>query len=287
MARIAYVNGRYVPLGRAEVNVEDRGYQFGDSIYEVVPVYAGTLIDEDPHLDRLDRSLDELRMAPAMSRAALKAVAREVLRRNRIRHGLLYMQFSRAVAPRGAPFPADPVTQIVMTARRAPPLQPERMAEGVSILTMPDIRWGRRDIKTVNLLPNLLAKQRALDEGYDDAWQVDDAGYVTEGSASNAWIVNQEKQVITRPRTQDILWGITRRRVMELADDLGVRYVERPFSVDEATAAREAFLTSATSYLTAVTSIDGHVIGNGRAGFVTMALAERYLEQIKAAARAA
>lgn len=276
MARIAYVNGRYVRLSEAAVNVEDRGLQFADSVYDVVPVAGGRLIDEDPHLDRLERSLGELQMAPAMARPALRRVMREVVRRNRIRDGVLYMQITRGTARRDPIFPPHSETTVIMTARRAPPLDPTAIGDGVSIMTVPDIRWRRRDIKTVQLLPNVLAKNQASTAGFHDAWMVDDQGFVTEGSASNAWIVTNDKQLVTRARTADILWGVTRRRAVALAESLGIDFVERPFSVAEAKAAAEAFLTSASSYVMPVTRIDDAVIGDGKAGPITMALVARY-----------
>ena len=276
MARIAYVNGRYERLWEAAVNVEDRGLQFADSVYDVVPVAGGRLIDEAPHLDRLERSLGELQMAPAMTRPALRRVMREVVRRNRIRDGVLYMQFTRGTARRDPIFPPHAETTVIMTARRAPALDPAAIGDGVSIMTVPDIRWRRRDIKTVQLLPNVLAKNQARAAGYHDAWLVDDQGCVTEGSASNAWIVTTDKRLITRARTWDILWGVTRRRAVALAASLGIDFVERSFTVAEAKSAAEAFLTSASSYVMPVTRIEDAAIGDGKVGPVTMALVERY-----------
>ncbi len=278
MSRIAYVNGRYQPIFDPAVAAEDRGLQFADSIYEVVLVRGGRLVDEGPHMDRLDRSLSELRIPPPMSRRALKAVTREVMRRNRILEGIVYMQITRGTAPRNAaPFATDAPSTLIMTGRRVAPYNPDALVDGLAIKTVPDIRWGRRDIKTTGLLPNALAKQAAIDEGFSDAWQVDRDGFVTEGTASNAWIVTKDKELITRQRTEDILWGITRRAALMLAEDLGIRFTERPFTVDEAKEASEAFLTSASSYVMPVTRIDDKVIGNGKAGSVTTALGERYL----------
>jgi D-alanine transaminase len=277
MSRVAYVNGRYQPLSQPAVPPEDRGLQFADAVYEVVLVYRGQLIDEAYHLDRLERSLAELAIPMPMSRAALGVVARETIRRNRIRDGIVYLQISRGTAPRvAAPFPDGIAPNVILTARRVAPPDPEASVDGIGVKTVPDIRWGRRDIKTTALLPNAWAKQQAIDAGFKDAWQVDADGFVTEGSASNAWIVTRDKQLVTRPRSNDILWGVTRRRVIELAAELGLAFVERPFTVAEAKAASEAFLTSASSYVMPVTRIDETSIGNGRAGSVTMALAERY-----------
>ena len=282
MSRIAYVNGRYQPLSEPAMPAEDRGLQFADAVYEVVLVYRGGLIDEDYHLERLERSLAELGIPMPMSRRALGVVTREVIRRNYIRDGIVYMQISRGTAPRNAaPFPAGILPNVIMTARRVAPPDPAASVKGIGVKTVPDIRWGRRDIKTTALLPNAWAKQQAIEAGFKDAWQVDGDGYITEGSASNAWIVTRDKQLITRPRTNDILWGVTRRRLLELARELGLALVERPFTVAEAKAASEAFLTSASSYVLPVTRIDDVSIGNGHAGSVTMALAERYHAHIR------
>jgi D-alanine transaminase len=277
MSRIAYVNGRYVAHRAASVHVEDRGYQFADGVYEVIAVANGKLIDGGPHLDRLERSLRELRMAPPMGRRALELVMREVVRRNGVDNGIIYIQMSRGVAPRDHAFPARAETQVVMTARRARP-QPAKIAEdGVKAITMPDIRWQRCDIKSVSLLPNILAKQQAKEAGAYEAWLVDRNGMVTEGSSTNAWIVTRDGQLVTRSIENAILAGITRMAVLELARSEGLTVVERPFSVTEAKAAREAFVTSTSSYVTPVTQIDDHVIANGKPGSISLKLRERYI----------
>ena len=217
MSRIAYVNGRYVPHRAASVHVEDRGYQFADGVYEVIAVANGKLIDGGPHLDRLERSLRELRMTPPMGRRALELVMREVVRRNGVDNGIIYLQMTRGVAPRDHAFPARAETQVVMTARRARP-QAARIAEdGVKAITMPDIRWQRCDIKSVSLLPNILAKQQAKEAGAYEAWLVDRNGMVTEGSSTNAWIVTRDGQLVTRSIENAILAGITRMAVIEMA----------------------------------------------------------------------
>lgn len=277
MSRIAYVNGRYVPHRAASVHVEDRGYQFADGVYEVIAVANGKLVDGGPHLDRLERSLRELRMAPPMGRRALELVMREVVRRNGVDNGIIYMQMTRGVAPRDHAFPARAETQVVMTARRARP-QSARIAEdGVKAITMPDIRWQRCDIKSVSLLPNILAKQQAKEAGAYEAWLVDRNGMVTEGSSTNAWIVTRDGQLVTRSVENAILAGITRMAVLEMARAEGLSLVERPFSVSEAKAAREAFVTSTSSYVTPVTQIDDHVIANGKPGSISLKLRERYI----------
>jgi D-alanine transaminase len=277
MSRIAYVNGRYVPHRAAAVHVEDRGYQFADGVYEVIAVADGRLIDASPHLERLERSLRELRIAPPMARKPLEQVMREVIRRNGVDNGIIYIQMSRGVAPRDHAFPAKPKTQVVMTSRRSSP-QPAKIAEeGVKAITLPDIRWKRCDIKSVSLLPNILAKQQAKEAGAYEAWLVDASGMVTEGSSTNAWIVTRDGQLVTRSIESAILAGITRGAVLALAREEGLAVVERPFSLSEAKAAREAFVTSTSSYVTPVTQIDDQVIANGRPGSLSLKLRERYM----------
>ncbi|MBU0723507.1 MAG: D-amino-acid transaminase [Alphaproteobacteria bacterium] len=277
MSRIAYVNGRYVPHGDAAVHVEDRGYQFADGVYEVVTVVNGRLIDEEPHLDRLWRSLGELRIDIPMSRAAIKAVTREVIRRNLIRTGLVYMQVTRGVARRDHPFPKKGTPPaVVMTAKHVRLPSRQKVEDGVKVITIRDIRWERCDIKTVSLLPNILGKQQAREAGATEAWQVDDDGMVTEGTSTNAWIITKEGELITRPATNDILNGITRLRILKLAEEEGVKFVERAFSAEEALQAREAFISSATSFVTPVTQINDTVIGNGKAGSVSLKLRDWY-----------
>jgi len=278
MSRIAYVNGRYVPHADAAVHVEDRGYQFADGVYEVVLVYDGAMVDEVPHLDRLDRSLAELRIAQPMSRPALRSVMRELLRRNRIRTGLIYMQVTRGVARRDHPFPKNAEPSLVMTAKRVTLPTAAAVENGVRVISIRDIRWERCDIKTVALLPNVLGKQQAREAGAYEAWQVDDDGYVTEGTSTNAWIVTKDGELITRSANQAILNGITRLSLLKLAEREKLRFVERPFTVEEARQAREAFISSATAFVTPVTQIDDAVIGNGKAGSVGLGLRQAYLD---------
>ncbi|MCW5731942.1 MAG: D-amino-acid transaminase [Alphaproteobacteria bacterium] len=277
MSRIAYVNGRYVPHRDAVVHVEDRGYQFADGVYEVSAVRDGVVIDMEPHLDRLERSLRELSISPPMSRAALAVVIREVVRRNRVRDGLFYLQITRGVARRDHAFPAAARPSVVVTARSVDPARAEAMArQGVGVITVPDIRWERCDIKSVSLLPNVLAKQQARAAGAYEAWLVDEAGRVTEGSSTNAWIVDRDGALVTRSIDNAILSGITRAAVMELARLQQIRVVERSFTLDEAKSAREAFITSTTSYVLPVVSVDGVKIGNGQPGEVARRLRELY-----------
>ena len=276
MSRIAYVNGRYLPLRRASVHIEDRGYQFADAVYEVIAVRGGALIDEEPHLKRLHRSLGELRMAAPMGDGALKLVMREVLRRNGIATGSLYLQVSRGSAPRDFSFPARAKPGLVMTARRGSGPSAKLIEEGVGVITIPDIRWGRPDIKSVALLPNALGKQQAKEAGAFEAWQVDRDGNVTEGTSSNAWIVTASGELVTRQADRSILNGVTRIGLLGLLAREGLKLVERPFSVAEAKAAREALLTSTTNFVLPVVSIDGTPVGNGYPGSVVRRLRQVY-----------
>jgi len=283
MSRVAYVNGRYVPHREARVHIDDRGYQFADGVYEVVAIVGKRFVDEAPHLDRLERSLKELRMTMPMSRRSLELILRELVRVNRVRNGIVYVQMSRAVAPRDHPFPKDAKTQMVAWARSGKPYPAAHAEDGVKAVTMPDIRWGRCDIKSTALLPNVLAKQLAREAGAYEAWLIDEDGNVTEGSSSNAWIVTAKGELVTRSTDQAILSGITRRTVSELASEQGLKLVERKFSLAEAKGAREAFVTSASSPVVPVTQIDEQVIGNGKPGSISLKLRERYLRYMEEA----
>ena len=267
MSRIAYVNGRYVPHRDAAVHIEDRGFQFADSVYEVCEIRDGALIDPGRHLDRLDRSLAELRIEPPMRRGALMVVLGEVARRNRVRDGAIYLQATRGAAPRDFPFPTGVRPTLVVTARARDRAEGEARAEkGVAVVTRPDQRWARRDIKTTGLLPNALAKQHAREQGAFEAWMVDPQGFVTEGSSSNAWIVTQDGKLVTRAADQMILRGITRTTLIDVLAAEGVAFEERAFTVAEAQAAREAFMSSATTIVMPIVAIDGRPVGDGRPG---------------------
>jgi len=278
MSRIAYVNGRYLPRSEAAVSIEDRGYQFADGVYEVCEVRGGRLIDERRHMARLDRSLSELRMERPMSTAALALVLRETVRRNRVRDGIVYLQVTRGVAPRDFPFPpAGTRPSVVVTARSNDLARLEQVAaDGIGVITVPDIRWQRVDIKSVALLPNVLAKQAARDKGAREAWLVDARGFVTEGASSNAWIVSRDGTLVTRALGRDILPGITRSVVLDLVKAQGLAFEERAFTVEEAYAAREAFVTSASQIVQPVVAIDGRPVGNGAPGLVATALRRDY-----------
>jgi D-alanine transaminase len=278
MSRIAYVNGRYLPPSGAKVAIEDRGFQFADGVYEVCEVREGRLIDEHRHMARLDRSLGELRIARPMSPAALGIVLREAIRRNRVRDGIVYVQVTRGVARRDFPFPsADTRPSLVVTARSSDLERLEQIAaEGISVITVPDLRWRRVDIKSVALLPNVLAKQSAREQGAREAWLVDGQGRITEGASSNAWIVSRDGKLITHPLGQDILPGITRSIVIDVIKAQGLPFEERSFTVEEAQAAREAFITSASQIVLPVVSINGRPVGNGAPGFISAALRRDY-----------
>lgn len=274
MSRIAYVNGRYLPLRDATVNVEDRGYQFSDGVYEVCEVRGGRLVDERRHMERLARSLNELRIPMPMSGKALGVVLREVARRNRVDWGIVYLQITRGVSRRDHAFP-PPGTRpsIVVTARNLDLAAAEKLAaDGIAVVTVPDNRWERVDIKSVSLLPNVLAKQAAREQGAREAWFVDENGKVTEGSSSNAWIVTRDGKLVTRQADQAILKGITRTVVLDVMKAQGLELEERAFTVGEAQEAREAFITSASQIVIPVVRLDGRPIGNGAPGLIAGAL---------------
>ena len=285
MSRFAYVNGRFVRHALASVHIEDRGYQFADGVYEVIALSGGRFVDLDLHLTRLDRSLGELRIAKPMSDRALTMVLTNLMKRNGIREGSVYLQITRGVAPRDFPFPPDAVPQVVATARRMKPTDPKALADGVKVITIPDLRWARCDIKSVALLPAAMGKQAAREAGAYEAWQYDRDGFVTEGTSSNAWIVTRDGELVTRPPTSAILNGITRLVVIEIAKQAGLRFVERAFTVEEAHAAREAFVTSTTSYVMPITQIDDAIIGNGKPGSFSVQLREKYLAHMAEIAR--
>ncbi|HEC90536.1 MAG TPA: D-amino-acid transaminase [Alphaproteobacteria bacterium] len=276
MSRVAYVNGSYRPMADACVNIEDRGYQFADGVYEVIAVHGGGLIDEEGHLARLGRSLAELQITPPMSTGALRLVMRRVARRNHVENGMIYLQITRGVAPRNHAFPEHSISSCVITAKRLPVGSPEHMSKGVSVIIIPDIRWRRRDIKSISLLPNCLAKQQAAEAGAYEAWMVDEDGMITEGAASNAWIVTNDGELVTREADFSILNGITRLAVIRLAAQQGISFSERAFSREEALAAREAFISASTSLIKPVSVIDGEPVGDGRLGPICRKLIAAY-----------
>jgi D-alanine transaminase len=278
MSRIAYVNGRYLPMRDAKVHIEDRGYQFADGVYEVCLIDGGLLIDERRHLDRLKRSLGELRIGMPMAAAALSIILREVVARNRIGYGMVYLQITRGVARRDHAFPSPQVPpSMVVTARGLNRARNEALAAtGIAVISVPDNRWGRVDIKTVGLLANVLARQAAIEQGARDAWFVDQAGVVTEAASANAWLVTQDGSVVTRHADRAILRGITRTVVLDVIKAQNLRIDERAFTLQEAYAAREAFLTSATQIVLPVVRIDGRSIGDGKPGPIATALRREF-----------
>lgn len=283
MSRIAYVNGRYVPHREACVHVEDRGFQFADGVYEVVHVHGGRFVDEEKHLARLERSLGEIRVAMPRQRTALTQILREIVRRNRIGEGLVYMQVTRGAARRDFAFP-PPGTRptLVVTARHIPAFPHDAERWAAQIITHPDQRWARRDIKSTALLPNVLAKQAARDQGAYEAVLVDGEGFVTEGASSTAWIVDEQGCLRTRRLSHDILPGCTRAALIELLAQDGIPFDERAFTVEELRRAREVFLTSATSFVKPIIAVDGAVIANGAVGSVARRLFALFRDHVAA-----
>ena len=280
MPRIAYVNGRYVVHAAAAVHIEDRGYQFGDGVYEVCEIARGYIVDMTRHLDRLNRSLSELSIDWPIARAALQIVMREVIRRNHVVNGLVYLQVTRGVAGRDHFFPAAGTrSSLVITAKKIDPQSYAMKAEsGLKVITVPENRWDRVDIKSIGLLPNVLAKQQAKEAGAQEAWFVDSDGMVTEGASTNAWIVTREGSLVTRPAEHGILRGITRTTLFEVAAKLGLTIEERGFTVAEAKAAREVFISSATTIAMPIVAIDGAPIANGHPGSITVSLRQAFFD---------
>jgi D-alanine transaminase len=282
LSRISYVNGRYVGHRDAAVHIEDRGYQFADGVYEVIAVRNGHCIDLEPHFDRLDRSLRELQIEAPMPRAALRVVVGETVRRNRVHTGIVYMQVTRGVAKRAHPFPKNTAPAMVVSARHFPAPSEAYLTNGVKVITAPDIRWGRCDIKSISLLPNVLARQQAAAAGAYETWLVDKAGQVTEGSASNAWIVDATGKLATRTLGNELLGGITRAAILEAAQQSKLAVVERAFSLAEALGAREAMVTSTTAFVLPVVAIDGKPIQDGVPGPVYRRLRPLYEARVAA-----
>jgi D-alanine transaminase len=283
MGRIAYVNGRYQRHADAAVHIEDRGYQLADAVYEVWSVFGGRLADAEGHFARLARSLGELRIPEPMSRAALTVVLREVLRRNQVREGLIYLQISRGVAPRDHAFPeGELIPSAVITAKSLDRAASEaKAAKGIAVITTPENRWGRCDIKTVGLLPNVLARQAARERGAGEALFVDEMGLVTEGASANAWILDGDGVLRTRDTQANILRGVTRRTLLDVIAEAGLKVEERPFTPEEMAQAKEAFITGAGSLVLPVIAIDGRPIGGGASGPVAKRLRSLYIERAK------
>ena len=279
MSRIAYVNGSYVPHREAAISIDDRGYQFGDGVYEVVFIIDGKMADEGPHLDRLERSLAEMAMPMPVSREVLRMIMARVVRLNAVRTGLVYLQITRGVAKRDHKWTKALKPALVVTAKTTAKHIPTQIA-AVKVITVPDERWERRDIKTIQLLPNCMAKQKAYEAGAYEAVMIDTDGTVTEGSSSNVWIVTDKAELITRPATNKILNGITRRTVSAVAQEMQLTVIERDFTLEEALGASEAFLTSASSHVTPIGQIDGAAISDGKVGPVAKRLRMSYIETV-------
>ncbi len=283
MPRISYINGRYVPHREARVHVEDRGFQFADSIYEVIALIGGKLADERGHIDRLGRSLAEIGMTLPVSRQALGMIMSELVRRNRARDGGLYIQVTRGVAARDFKFPsAETKPSLIMVLMPAKYNIEQRKKTGRKVITVPDLRWKRRDIKSTALLPQVLARQAAVEADAYEAWMIDDKGFITEGAASNAWIVNAKGELVTRPTSEHmILKGVTRNALQEICRKARIKVIERAFTVKEAYAAKEAFCSSAVALIAPVVTIDGKKIGTGAIGPVTEKLFDLYMDYVR------
>jgi D-alanine transaminase len=277
MNRIVYVNGEYVPEAEAKVSVFDRGFLFADGVYEVTPVVNGKLVDYDPHMERLDRSLKELKMAWPCNIVEMTAMHNELIKRNNLTEGIIYMQVTRGVADRMFNFPKDIISSLVAFPQVMKLVDNPNARTGVKVVTTPDIRWLRRDIKSIMLLAPVLGKEEAYGKGAAEAWMVED-GFVTEGTSSNAYIVIGDK-IITRPLSNRILAGCTRRALFRLAKEHNVKVEERLFTPEEAYGADEAFLSSASQFVMPITEIDGHRIGGGQPGPVVRKLREIFLEE--------
>ncbi|MFO1124915.1 MAG: D-amino-acid transaminase [Methylocystis sp.] len=279
MPDIAYVNGAYLPLAEARVSILDRGFLFADGVYEVAAVIGGRLIDNEAHLSRLENSLRELGIEPPLSMQKIADVEAELVARNDVNEGLVYLQITRgAASDRDFAFPAETSPTLVAFAQKKIILASSAAETGVKVLTVPDLRWARRDIKTIALLAQVLAKQAALDAGCQEAWMVDQNGLVTEGSSSTAFIITKANAIVTRPNSVAILPGCTRKAVQSLAAREGLTIEERGFSVAEAYEAKEAFLTSASNLVLPVVSIDGRPIGSGAPGASSRLLRTLYIE---------
>jgi D-alanine transaminase len=283
MSRIVYVNGAYVPEEEAKVSVFDRGFLFADGVYEVTSVLDGRLVDFAGHLARLHRSLAELDMPVPATDDDLLAIHRELVARNTVEEGMVYLQVTRGAADRDFAYPPDPVPSLVLFTQARPLVDTPSARTGIKVIALPDIRWQRRDIKTVQLLASSMCKMMAKKAGKDDAWLVED-GFVTEGTSSNAWIVTEAGALVTRNLSTSILHGITRHAVMALAAEAQIRVEERPFTVEEAHAAAEAFITAASAFVTPVVEIDGKPLGDGTPGPLTRRLRELYIDAARASA---
>ncbi len=286
MSRIVFLNGSFLPLEEAKVPFMDRGFPFGDGVYEGVGVLGGRLIDNEAHLERLERSLREVRIPNPHTRAEWTAFEEEIVRRNRMPEGFIYFQVTRGVAERDFFFPDDARPTVAMFTQAKAIARAPAAETGIAVVTVPDQRWARRDIKSISLLAQVLAKQAAKEAGAQEAWMVED-GFVTEGGSSSAFIVTRQNRIVVRPLSHAILPGITRQSLFRLSEEAGIALEERLFTVEEAYDAAEAFLTSASNFVLPVVSIDGRPVADGRPGPLTKRLRELYLAMATAPALAA
>ncbi|WP_417798673.1 D-amino-acid transaminase [Terasakiella pusilla] len=278
MSRTVYVNGAYVPEEDAKISVFDRGFLFADGVYEVCSVLQGKLLETEGHVTRLHRSLDELDIAAPCSDEELLGAMEKLVADNGVDEGLVYLQVTRGAADRDFAYPKDAKPSLVMFTQKKNLLNDPVAEKGVAVITLPDLRWARRDIKTVGLLYPCMAKMEAKAKGAQDAWLLDDDGFVTEGTSNNAYIVTADDKIVTRQLSNSILHGITRRSILAIAQELGMVVEERPFTPAEAYAAKEAFTTSASSFAMPVISIDENIIASGKPGEVTKKLRDKYIE---------
>jgi len=283
MSRIVYVNGEFVPEEDAKVSVFDRGFMFADGVYEVSSVIRGKLIDNEGHMVRLQRSMNELDMPAPATNEEIEAIQKQLIEKNDLDEGLIYLQVTRGPADRDFAYPKEPKPSLVLFTQKKNVINNPIAETGISVITVEDIRWARRDIKTVGLLAPCMAKMQAKAAGADDAWLVED-GSVTEGSSNNAYIVTKDGTIVTRYVGNQILNGITRRAILALAKEHDYNIEERLFSVEECYEAAEAFVTSATMFVQGVVQIDGKQIGDGKPGPVAKKLREYYVEMALAEA---
>ena len=284
MSRIVYVNGEFLPEEAAKISIFDRGFLFADAVYEVTSVLEGRLVDNRGHLARLRRSLEALRISMPLDEAGIEGVQRTLIERNRLQNGIVYLQVTRGAADRDFPYPTNAAPSLVMFTQARPLIDVPAARTGIKVISVPDIRWARRDIKTVGLLASVMAKQAALDAGVHDAWLAQD-GKVTEGSSNNAYIVSDAGNIVTRRLGSEILHGVTRAAVLKLSQQAQIEVEERAFTLEEAYAAREAFVTSASIFVLPVVEIDGRPIGDGEPGPITRRLRALYIESARAGAK--
>ena len=277
MSRIVFVNGAYLAEEQAKISVFDRGFLFADGVYEVSSVLRGRLIDNEGHLARLHRSLNELDMPAPASDAEIESIQKALIEKNGVDQGLVYLQITRGAADRDFAYPQGVEPSLVMFTQEKNVIDSAQARNGIAVIAVEDIRWRRRDIKTVGLLAPCMAKMQAKNAGADDAWLVED-GYVTEGSSNNAFIIDAEDTLVTRQLSNEILAGITRKAVLKLAVEQQIEIDQRPFSIEEACNAKEAFITSATTFVMPVVSINGNPVADGRPGRLTQRLRELYIE---------